>query len=115
MKWFVRAAAVAALAFAASAAAQAFPTRPIPLICPWPAGGGTDLHLRKFAEIAARYLGQPVIVENKPGGSGMNGPSTMAKTARPDGYTLSQLAISAYRMPYMQKVDWDPLADFTYI
>jgi tripartite-type tricarboxylate transporter receptor subunit TctC len=120
MKWCVRAAAAAALAFAAGAftqpaLSQTFPSRPITLICPWPAGGGTDLHLRKFAEISARYLGQPVIVENKPGGSGMNGPSTMAKTARPDGYTLSQLAISAYRMPYMQKVDWDPIADFTYI
>ena len=39
----------------------------------------------------------------------------MAKTARPDGYTISQLTISAFRMPHMQKVDWDPLADFTYI
>jgi tripartite-type tricarboxylate transporter receptor subunit TctC len=39
----------------------------------------------------------------------------MAKTARPDGYTISQLAISAYRMPHMQKVDWDPINDFTYI
>jgi len=45
----------------------------------------------------------------------MNGPATMAKTARPDGYTISQLTISAFRMPYMQKVDWDPLEDFTYI
>ena len=43
----------------------------------------------------------------------MNGPSTMAKTARPDGYTISQLTISAFRVPYMQKVDWDPLTDFS--
>jgi tripartite-type tricarboxylate transporter receptor subunit TctC len=95
--------------------AQAFPSKPITLICPWSAGGGTDLHLRKLAEIAARHLGQPVVVENRPGGSGMNGPATMAKTARPDGYTISQLAITAYRVPHMQKVDWDPLADFSYI
>jgi tripartite-type tricarboxylate transporter receptor subunit TctC len=106
---------IAALAFATSALGQSYPSRPVTLICPWPAGGGTDLHLRKVAEIAQKYLGQPVIVENRPGGSGMNGPSTMAKTAKPDGYTISQLAISAYRMPYMQKVDWDPLTDFTYI
>jgi tripartite-type tricarboxylate transporter receptor subunit TctC len=39
----------------------------------------------------------------------------MAKTARPDGYTISQLAITAYRLPHLQKVDWDPLADFSYI
>ena len=103
------------LAAATAAFAQSFPAKPITLICPWPAGGSTDLHLRKMAELASKRLGQSVIVENKPGGSGMNGPSTMAKTARPDGYTISQLTISAFRMPYMQKVDWDPIEDFTYI
>ena len=109
--------AACALALAAplAALAQSFPTKPVTLICPWPAGGSTDLHLRKIAEIASRHLGQTVIVENKPGGSGMNGPATMAKTARPDGYTLSQLTISAFRVPHMQKVDWDPINDFTYI
>ena len=101
--------------FALDAGAQAFPNKPITLICPWPAGGSTDLHLRKLGEIAAKHLGQPIVVENKPGASGMLGPSTMAKTARPDGYTISQLAISAYRMPHMQKVDWDPISDFSYI
>jgi len=113
----ILAAGVSALLLAAwgAACAQAFPSRPITLICPWPAGGGTDLHLRKLAEIAAKQLGQPVIVENRPGGSGMNGPATMAKTAKPDGHTISQLAITAYRVPHMQKVDWDPLADFSYI
>ena len=109
----------AGLAFAVAAQthsfAQAFPSKPITLICPWSAGGGTDLHLRKLAELASKHLGQPVIVENRPGGSGMNGPATMAKTARPDGYTISQLAITAFRMPHMQKVEWDPLNDFSYI
>ena len=96
-------------------AAQSYPAKPITLICPWPAGGGTDLHLRKLAELTAKHLGQPVVVENRPGGSGMNGPATMARTARPDGYTISQLSITAYRVPHMQKVDWDPLNDFSYI
>ena len=105
----------AGLLLCAAAQAQNFPAKPITLICPWPAGGGTDLHLRKLGEIAAKHLGQPVVVENRPGGSGMNGPATMTKTARPDGYTISQLAISAFRVPHMQKVDWDPLNDFTYI
>src|SRR4029079_8068293 len=108
-------AAAAWLAIAASAHGQAFPSRPITLICPWPPGGSTDLHLPKFAEISQKYLGQPMVVENKPGGGGMNGPATMAKTARPDGYPLSQLPVGAYRIPHIQKVDWDPLADFTYI
>ena len=111
------AAAVSALLWAVCGAAfaQAFPSKPVTLICPWPAGGPTDLHLRKVAELAARNLGQPVVVENRAGGSGMNGPATMAKTAKADGYTISQLTITAFRVPYMQKVDWDPLADFSYI
>jgi tripartite-type tricarboxylate transporter receptor subunit TctC len=108
-------AALALLGLAPVAQAQDFPSKPITLICPWPAGGGTDIHLRKIAELASKRLGQPVVVENRPGGSGMNGPATMAKTARPDGYTISQLAITAFRVPHMQKVDWDPLNDFTYI
>ena len=103
------------LLLALAAQAQSFPTKPITLICPWPAGGGTDIHLRKLGEIASKHLGQPVVIENRPGGSGMNGPATMAKTAKPDGYTISQLAITAYRLPHLQKVDWDPLTDFSYI
>lgn len=97
------------------AGAQGFPNRPITLIVPWPAGGSTDTHLRKLAELASRQLGQPIIVENKPGAGGMLGPAGMARNAAPDGYTLSQLTISAFRQPHMQKVDWDPLRDFTYI
>jgi len=110
------------LAFAAlasllpfTALAQDYPNKPITLICPWPAGGSTDTHLRKFAQIASKHLGQPIIVENKPGAGGMLGPSQMAANAKPDGYTLSQQPYGAFRIPYMQKVDWDPLKDFTYI
>jgi len=109
---------LAALLFAAAgpiAFAQAFPSKPITLICPWPAGGGTDMHMRKFAEIARKHLGQPVLVENKPGASGTLGPSTMAATARPDGYTLSQYPISVIRVSHMQKASWDPIRDFTFI
>jgi tripartite-type tricarboxylate transporter receptor subunit TctC len=98
-----------------NAAAQGFPSKPLTLICPWPPGGSTDVHLRKFAEIAQKYLGQPMIVDNKPGGGGMIGPSQMAKLARADGYTVAQLPITAYRLPHQRPVDWDPLKDFTYI
>ena len=105
----------AGLLFALAAHAQSFPNKPVTLIVPWPAGGSTDIYFRKLGEVTARHLGQPLVIENKPGGSGMNGPATMAKTARPDGYTISQLAISAFRVPHMQKVDWDPISDFTYI
>lgn len=105
----------AGLLLALAAQAQSFPAKPVTLIVPWPAGGSTDIYFRKLGEVTARHLGQPLVIENKPGGSGMNGPATMAKTARPDGYTISQLAISAFRVPHMQKVDWDPISDFTYI
>ena len=105
----------AGVLFAVAAHAQQFPAKPVTLIVPWPAGGSSDIYFRKLGEVAARHLGQPLVIENKPGGSGMNGPATMAKTAKPDGYTISQLVITAFRMPHMQKVDWDPLNDFTYI
>ncbi len=125
MNTVLRLLTVAALSLAASAFGQgafgqtasgpAFPTKPVTLICPWPPGGSTDIHLRKMAELASKHLGQQVVVENRPGGSGMNGPATMSKTAAGDGYTLSQLPITAYRVPHMQKVDWDPINDFSYI
>jgi tripartite-type tricarboxylate transporter receptor subunit TctC len=103
------------LLLAAAAHAQQFPSKPVTLIVPWPAGGSTDIYFRKLGEITTRHLGRPLVIENRPGGSGMNGPATMAKTAKPDGYTISQLAITAFRVPHMQKVDWDPITDFTYI
>jgi tripartite-type tricarboxylate transporter receptor subunit TctC len=115
MKQVYRLALLALLAFAGGAFAQTFPSKPITIICPWPAGGGTDMHLRKFAEIAQKLLGQPVLVENKPGAGGTVGPSTMAATAKPDGYTLSQYPISVIRVAHMQKASWDPIKDFSFI
>ena len=103
------------LLFPLGASAQGYPNRPITLIVPWPAGGSTDTHLRKLGEIASKHLGQPIIIENKPGAGGMLGPAGMARSAAPDGYTLSQLTVGAFRQPHMMKVDWDPLKDFTYI
>lgn len=115
LKRALAATAAALLLAPALSAAQDFPTRPITLIVPWPAGGSTDTHLRKLGELASKHLGQPIVIENKPGAGGMLGPAGMAKNAKPDGYTLSQLTIAAFRQPHMQKVDWDPLKDFTYI
>jgi tripartite-type tricarboxylate transporter receptor subunit TctC len=105
----------ACAAIAIPAFAQNYPVKPIVMICPWPAGGSTDQHLRAFAQIASKYVGQNIVVENKPGAGGMLGPGNMAKVSAPDGYTISQLPVGAFRIPYMQKVDWDPLKDFTYI
>jgi tripartite-type tricarboxylate transporter receptor subunit TctC len=108
-------AVLAGLLLALAAQAQSFPSKPITHICPWPPGGSTDEHLSKFAEIAQKYLGQPMVVDNKPGGGGMIGPSQMARLAKPDGYTLSQLPITAFRLPHQRPVDWDALKDFSYI
>ncbi len=96
-------------------AQTAYPSKPITLIVPWPAGGSTDRHLRALAEIASKNLGQNVIVENRPGGGGTTGPGTMALTAKPDGYTIAQFPMGMLRVPHMQKVQWDPLKDFTFI
>jgi tripartite-type tricarboxylate transporter receptor subunit TctC len=104
----------AALAFAAGAAAQQFPTKAITLICPWPAGGSTDITMRALAEATAKHLGQPIIVENRPGAGGTLGAVALTN-ARPDGYTLSQIPLSVFRVPHITKTNYDPLADITYI
>lgn len=101
--------------FAPTAMAQPFPAKPITLIVPWPAGGPTDRHLRLMAELAGNHLGQPVLVENKPGAGGTLGPSTMAASARPDGYTIAQFPLGMLRYPHMQKTAWHPIHDFTFI
>ncbi len=110
------AATAAGLALPGLANAQAanFPNRPIKLICPWPAGGSSDMVMRAFADSASRILGQQMVVENKPGASGMLGPNELVKAA-PDGYTLSQLTIGVARLPHMQKMQFDPLRDFSFI
>jgi tripartite-type tricarboxylate transporter receptor subunit TctC len=95
--------------------AQSFPTKPVTLIVPWPAGGSSDLALRAFADAAQKHLGQPIIIENRPGASGTLGPAQMAATAKPDGYTVSQVPITVFRLPYMAKTTFDPTKDFTYI
>lgn len=109
----------AALACASAAssralAANAFPTRPVTLIMPWGAGGG-DVVFRALATAAEKYLGQPVVVENRPGAGGTLAPEQMAATAKPDGYTISQLGPPVFRAPFTRKTTYDPRTDFTYI
>ena len=99
----------------AAAGAQEYPTKPITLIVPWPAGGSTDISMRAIAERASKELGQPIAIDNKAGGGGTVGPATMAAAAKPDGYTIAQIPITVFRLPLMQDVSWDPAKDFTYI
>ena len=69
---------------------------------------------RGFVQTSLAALGGQMIVDNKPGASGMLGPNELV-SARPDGYTLSQLTIGVLRLPHMQKMQFDPMKDFTYI
>lgn len=113
---FTRSLAAAAIACVATGAmAQSYPTKPITLIVPWPAGGSTDVAMRAIAEGASKHLGQPIVIDNKAGASGTLGPATMAATSKPDGYTIAQIPITVMRLPMMQKVSWDAEKSFTYI
>src|SRR5690606_20991736 len=68
-------------------AASDYPNKPITLITPYSAGGDSDIAARNFAAVAQKYLGQTIVVMNKPGASGVIG-SEIGRTAPPDGYTL---------------------------
>jgi tripartite-type tricarboxylate transporter receptor subunit TctC len=95
--------------------ADQFPSKAITIIVPYAAGGSTDVVTRILAEETSKFLGQPVVVENRTGGGGTVGGATMAATAKPDGYTIAMMPITMYRYPHMMKVNWDPLKDFTYV
>jgi tripartite-type tricarboxylate transporter receptor subunit TctC len=115
---FGKAAAIACLLFACvmnAFAQDAYPSRPIRLLVGFGAGGPTDITFRKLAELASRQLGQPIVVVNRPGAGATLAPSSMAKSDKPDGYTIAAATAGLLRFPYMQKVDWDPIRDFTWI
>jgi len=95
--------------------AARFPERPIKLVVPFPPGGGTDVHLRKFAQLCEKHLGQPIVVDNRSGASGSVALTALARNTQPDGYTLSVLVPTSLRLPLLQKMSYDPLKDFTYI
>lgn len=92
--------------------AQEYPSRPITLLVPWPAGGSTDISLRILADEASRHLKQIINVENKPGAGGTMAMPTLMNAA-PDGYTIAQLPLTIYRTPHTTKVLWHPLRDVT--
>src|SRR3979409_2787460 len=90
-----------ALALSAGIAqAQQFPPRPVTLIVPWPAGGSTDIGLRALASATEKHLGQSIVIENRGGAAGTLGGAQMAANAKPDGYTVAQLPITIFPLPY---------------
>ena len=108
------AAALAATALGAQAQASDFPVKPIKLVIAFPAGGPTDITMRALADNAGRILGQPVIVENKPGAGGTLPAQTLQSSAA-DGYTVGQIPLGVFRLPYTTKINWDPIKDITYV
>ena len=105
-------AALAAPMFTAQA--QSFPGKPIKLIIAFPAGGPTDITMRSLADGASKILGQTVIIENKPGAGGTL-PAQALQISAPDGYTLAQIPLGVFRLPYTTKINWDPIKDISYV
>lgn len=104
--------ATAMASAAATVHADRYPSRPITLWVPWPAGGATDLTLRLLAELAGHHLGQKVVVENRAGAGGTLVMPVLQQAA-PDGYTIAQIPQPVFRAPWTQKVTWDPIRDTT--
>lgn len=88
--------------------------KPITIYNPFAAGGGTDIHLRLMGETAGPRLGQPILVDSRPGAAGTLAPALLLN-ARPDGHQLACMSINSLRYPHYQPTNWDPLRDFTYI
>jgi tripartite-type tricarboxylate transporter receptor subunit TctC len=108
--------ALLAASLALVASAQTYPAKPVHLVVPFPAGGATDILSRALSNELGRKLGQPVIVDNKPGAGGTIGALTAAKAA-PDGYTLLLTTSSTHsigpavnpKIPYNVETDFTPI------
>ncbi len=105
-------AAVLAAAFAGPAAAQTFPSKPIRFVVPFPPGGSLDVSARAVADKMTPLLGQPVVVENRPGAGGNVGVDLVAKSPA-DGHTIVMGALSTHAVnPHLySKMPFDPLKD----
>jgi tripartite-type tricarboxylate transporter receptor subunit TctC len=103
-----------ALAWAALAAAQGYPAKPIRVVVPFPPGGAVDFYARVVQQPLSELLGQPIVIDNKAGASGMVGAEAVARSA-PDGYTLllGNIASLAINVGIYPKMPYDPLRDFT--
>lgn len=105
---------VAALAPTLALSQSDYPSKPISIIVPYAPGGTTDVAGRALAESMSKQLGQPVIIENKPGAAGAMGVLDMMN-AKPDGYHLTMAPVGIFRQPHVQETRYDPIRDLTYI
>lgn len=105
--------ALVAITFSGVAAAQAYPSRPIHLVVPFPAGGPTDIVARPLAQKLSEQLGQPVIIDNRGGAGGSIGAAVVAQAA-PDGYTLLMATVGtqAINTSLYARLPYDALNDF---
>jgi len=104
--------AVGCLVVAGSAISQPYPGRPIRMIVPYSAGGASDIVMRILAQKLPEFLGQQVVVDNRPGAGGLIGTDTVAKAA-PDGYTLLATSTPHVILPHLhKKIPFDALRDF---
>jgi len=121
-RWFRIAAAAAVIHIAAAAihvmcgsafAQTAFPSRPVHILVPYPAGGGVDVLTRTLGDVVSKQWGQSVVVENRPGAGGVIASQAVA-TAPPDGYTLIMVASGHATNPLLySKIPYDTFKDFT--
>ena len=103
--------AAALVAASSVASAQSFPSKTLKIVVPYPAGGIVDLMARSVTEGLSARLGQPVIVENKPGASASIGAETVANSD-PDGHTILMATLAFTVTPNLMKVPWHPVNDF---
>lgn len=103
---------VACFLFLSTGNSQTFPSKPMKLVVPYPPGGVTDILGRALGQYIGDQLGQPVIIDNRPGASGAIGTEAIAKGA-PDGYTFGLGASSTHVLnPMLYKLNYDPVKDF---
>lgn len=106
----------AALLLSMAAQAQVYPAKPVRLVVPYPAGGGTDFFARAVGAQLSQQLGQPIVVENRPGAATIVGAEAVAKSA-PDGYTLllGDTATFAVNPSLYKKLPYDPNKDLAHV
>ena len=104
---------IAGLSVAPAALAQTYPTKPVRVVVPYPPGGVGDTTMRAIAQQLSESLGQPFVIDNKPGASQMIGADAVAKAA-PDGYTLFLGSVTslAINVSSQKKMPYDPVKDF---
>ena len=114
VRWLVAIAAIAATGIAPAQAQDAYPNRPLRLIVPFPPGGSADILARAIGQKLAEGLGQPVVIDNRPGAGTAIGAEATAKAA-PDGYTIMIGTVSSHAInPSLNaKLAYDPVRDFT--